>query len=244
MSIALTKEVAMENLLEKIITEPLKDFLQKLAKFLPNFFSALIVFVIGLALAWGVKVGIMKLLKLLKFDTLCDRMGVTETLKKLTVTGSPERLLGRFFYWLTVIIFFVISLYLLELPTIEHLLEKLLLYLPNVLIAAIVLVVGFVLGNFLGRATLIAAVNAGVGFAGILSRAVKSITVLLAFVMAMEQLGIARSTVIAAFTIVFGGLVLALALAFGLGGQEIARKYLEGRFKPDGREKENEIKHI
>ncbi|MEW6332667.1 MAG: hypothetical protein AB1558_00190 [Thermodesulfobacteriota bacterium] len=234
----------MENVLEKIITEPLKGFLQKIAKFLPNLFSALIVFVIGLVLAWGVKVVIVKLLKLLKFDALCDRMGVSETLKKMAVTDSPVRLLGRFFYWLTVIIFFVISLYLLELPTIEHLLEKLLLYLPNIMIAAIILVVGFVLGNFLGRATLIASVNAGIDFAGILSRTIKSITILLAFVMAMEQLGIARSTVIAAFAIVFGGLILALSLAFGLGGQEIARKYLEGRFKPEGREKENEIKHI
>ena len=98
--------------------------------------------------------------------------------------------------------------------------------------------------NFLGRATLIASVNAGIGFAGFLSRAIKTIIVLLAFVMAMEQLGIARSTVIAAFTIVFGGLVFALSLAFGLGGQTIARKYLEKRFKLDDEDKDNEIKHI
>jgi len=234
----------MENLLEKIITEPLKDFLQKLAHFLPNFFSALIVFAIGLLLAWAVKIVIMKLFKLLKFDALSVRMGASETLKKMAVKESPERLMGRFFYWLTVIIFFIVSLYLLELPAIEHLLEKLLLYLPNVLIAAVILVVGVILGNFLGRATLIASVNAGIGFAGFLYRAIKTIIVLLAFVMAMEQLGIARDTVIAAFTIVFGGLVLALSLAFGIGGQNIARKYLEKRFKLDDEGKDNEIKHI
>ena len=136
----------MENLLEKIITEPLKDFLQKLAHFLPNFFSALIVFAIGLLLAWVVKIVIMKLFKLLKFDALSVRMGVSETLKKMAVKESPEKLMGRFFYWLTVTIFFIVSLYLLELPTIEHLLEKLLLYLPNVLIAAVILVVGVILG--------------------------------------------------------------------------------------------------
>lgn len=234
----------MENLLEKIITEPLKDFLQKLAHFLPNFFSALIVFAIGLLLAWAVKILIVKLFKLLKFDALSVRLGVSETLKKMAVTDSPEKLLGRFFYWITVIIFFIVSLYLLELPTIEHLLEKLLLYLPNVLIAAVILVVGFILGNFLGRATLIASVNAGIGFAGVLSRTIKMIAVLLAFVMAMEQLGIARSAVITAFTIVFGGLVFALSLAFGLGGQTIARKYLEKRFALDDRANESDIKHI
>lgn len=234
----------MENLLEKIITEPLKDFLQKLAHFLPNFFSALIVLAIGLLLAWAVKMAIIKLFKLLKFDSLSARLGVSEVLEKMAVMDSPEKLMGRFFYWLTVTIFFIVSLYLLELPTIEHLLEKLLLYLPNVLIAAIILVVGIILANFLGRATLIASVNAGIGFSGFLSRGIKTIIVLLAFVMAMEQLGIARDTVIAAFTIVFGGLVFALSLAFGLGGQSIARKYLEKRFGLDDGDKENEIKHI
>lgn len=234
----------MENLLETIITEPLKDFLQKLAHFLPNFFSALIVFVIGLLLAWAVKIVIIKLFKLLKFDALSARMGASETLKKMAVRDTPDKLLGRFFYWLTVTIFFIISLYLLELPTIEHLLEKLLLYLPNVLIGAVILVVGFIFANFLGRATLIASVNAGIGFAGFLSRTIKMIIVLFALVMAMEQLGIARSTVIAAFTIIFGGLVFALSLAFGLGGQEIARKYLEKRFDLDDKGGDNEIKHI
>lgn len=234
----------MENLLEKIITEPLKDFLQKLAHFLPNFFSALIVLAIGLLLAWAVKMVIVKLFKLLKFDALSVRMGASEILKKMAVRESPEMLIGRFFYWLTVTIFFIVSLYLLELPAIEHLLEKLLLYLPNVLIAAVILLVGVILGNFMGRATLIASVNAGIGFAGFLARAIKTIIVLLAFVMAMEQLGIARDTVIAAFTIIFGGLVFAFSLAFGLGGQAIARKYLERRFKLDDEDKDNEIKHI
>jgi hypothetical protein len=236
----------MEILLNKIITEPLRDFLQKLADFLPNLFSALIVFIIGLLLAWAVKIVILKLIKLLKLDTLCTRLGVSETMQKMALKESPERIIGRFFYWLTVIIFFVVALFLLELPAIEQLLEKLLLYLPNVLIAAVILVVGVIFGNFLGRATLIASVNAGIGFAGFLCRAIKAIIILLAFVMALEQLGIARGTVLAAFTIIFGGLVFALALAMGLGGKDIARKYLERRLKLEDEEQsqDDEIKHI
>ena len=69
-------------MLEKIITEPLKYFLQKLTHFLPNFFSALIVFAIGLLFAWVVKIAIMKLFKLLKFDALSVHRGVSEGLKK------------------------------------------------------------------------------------------------------------------------------------------------------------------
>ncbi|MBN1545658.1 MAG: hypothetical protein JW902_03265 [Syntrophaceae bacterium] len=236
----------MDILLNKIITEPLRNFLQKLADFLPNLFSALIVFIVGLLLASAVKIVILKLFKLLKLDTLCSRMGISETMQKMALKEPPEKIIGRFFYWLTVIVFFVIALYLLQVPAIEQLLEKLLLYLPNVLIAAVILVVGVIFGNFLGRATLIASVNAGIGFAGFLCRGIKTIIILLAFVMAMEQLGIARSTVLAAFTIMFGGLVFALALALGLGGKDIARRYLERRLKQEDTDKdqEDEIKHI
>ena len=67
---------------------------------------------------------------------------------------------------------------------------------------------------------------------------------LFAFAMALEQLGIGRSTVIAAFTIVLGGAVLALALAFGLGGRDLARRLLEKRLKKDGDGEDDELKHL
>jgi small-conductance mechanosensitive channel len=125
------------------------------------------------------------------------------------------------------------------------LLEKFLLYLPSVFIAVVILIVGVLLGNFFGRAALIASVNAGIKLSGLLSKSVKTIIVLFAFVMALDQLGIGRQTVVAAFTIIFGGVVLALALAFGLGGKDIAKKYLERRFSgKEDEERSDELKHI
>jgi acyl-CoA synthetase (NDP forming) len=75
-------------------------------------------------------------------------------------------------------------------------------------------------------------------------KGVKGLILLFAFVMAFEQLGIGRSTVIAAFTIAFGGAVLALALAFGLGGKDLARTYLEKRFKKDGGAGPDGLRHL
>jgi len=127
---------------------------------------------------------------------------------------------------------------------IDQLLERFLLYLPNIFVALIVLAIGWFLGNFLGRAALIASVNAGFKAAGPLSKGVKGIILLFAFVMAFEQLGIGRSTVIAAFAIVFGGAVLALALAFGLGGRDLARTFLDKRFKKSGDDERDDLKHL
>ena len=127
----------------------------------------------------------------------------------------------------------------------HELLEKFLLYLPNIFVALVVLAIGWFLGNFLGRAALIASVNAGMKAAGPLSKGIKGAVLLFAFVMAFEQLGIGRSTVIAAFAIVFGGAVLALALAFGLGGKDLARSFLEKRFKKSGESDRGDgLKHL
>jgi small-conductance mechanosensitive channel len=235
----------MKNFLDKVIWQPLEAFLQKLGAFLPSFLGALLVFVVGLFLAWLIKLLVVRLFKLLKLEAVLNRGGIAETLQKMAVKDTPTKIVGRLFYWLVVVIFFIISLNLLQLPAVDQLLEKFLLYLPSVFIAVVILIVGVLLGNFFGRAALIASVNAGIKLSGLLSKSVKTIIILFAFVMALDQLGIGRQTVVAAFTIIFGGVILALALAFGLGGKDIAKKYLERRFSgKEDEEKSDELKHI
>ncbi len=116
------------------------------------------------------------------------------------------------------------------------------LELPNVFVAALILLFGYLLGNFFGRAALIASVNAGIRFSGLIGKFVKFTVFILSATMALEQLGIGRETVIIAFAIIFGGIVLALAIAFGLGGRDIAKAYLEKKMK--GEEKKDEISHL
>jgi small-conductance mechanosensitive channel len=129
----------------------------------------------------------------------------------------------------------------MKVPSIDQLLEKLLLYLPNIFVSLDILAIGWLLGNFLGRAVLIASVNAGVKISSQISKGVKSVILFFALVMAFEQLGIGRNTMVAAFAIAFGGVVLALALAFGLGGKDLARTFLEKKIgkKGEGAEKDD-----
>jgi hypothetical protein len=233
----------MRNLFDKIITEPLKDFFQRIIEFLPNLLSALIIFILGLILAWVIKVIIVRISKVMRLDRLFSKIGLTGPLEKIGLKEAPAKMVGRMFYWLIVILFAAIALYALKVPAIEDFLGKFLLYLPNLFIAAVLLIIGYMLGNFLARATLIASVNAGIKFSGLLSKGVKTLIILFAFVMALEQLGIGRGTVVAGFIILFGGLVLALSLAFGLGGKDIAREYLEKKFKKEA-EKKDDLKHV
>jgi hypothetical protein len=235
--------IFVTNICDTILTGPLKDFLQRLIAFLPNLLSSFVIFILGLVLGWILKKIIVKLAKLFKIDHFCSKIGMTEALEQVGIKGSPSRFLGRIFYWLAVIIFTIIALYALKVPAIENVLEQFVLYLPNIFIAALLIIVGYLLGNFVGRTILIAAVNAGMRFASLLARGVKILIFVFAFAMALEQLGIGRNIVVVAFSILFSGIVLALALAFGLGGKDIAKDYLEKRFKGE-EEKEDDIQHL
>jgi len=234
----------MNTIFDSVVTEPLKDFFQKFLKFMPNLLSSVIIFILGFVAAWILKIVISKVLGVLNFDRFCEKFGMTEELARAGIKDTPTNLLSRILYWLVVIVFTIIALSTLKVPAIENLIEAFFLYLPNLFIAALIIIVGYMLSNFLGRATLIASVNAGIEFSSLLSRGVKTIIFLFAVAMALEQLGIGRETVVVAFTILFGGFVFALALAFGLAGKDIAKEYLEKKFKAKETEKRDELKHL
>jgi hypothetical protein len=113
-----------------------------------------------------------------------------------------------------------------------------------VLAAALILLVGWLLANFLGNAVLIGSVNARIAEARLLARAVR--WGVLAFTMAavLTQLGIGREMVMIAFGLTFGGVVLAFALAFGLGARELARDLLDRRFRHREESPDDEVAHL
>jgi hypothetical protein len=137
--------------------------------------------------------------------------------------------------------FIIMGLDALRIPAVERLLSEFWLYLPNVITAGMIVIAGYLLGNFLGRASLIAAVNAGLPISGLVGKFVKFTVFIMAATMALELLGIGEYTVLIAFAIVFGGVVLALSIAFGFGGRDAAKDYIEKMREKKG---EDDIQHI
>ncbi len=231
----------MRNIFERLILEPLEGFLNRFILFLPNLISATLLLIIGLFLGWLIRKIISRLLMILKVEEFSERHGINNILIKSGIKEKLSSLAGRLTGWLVFFIFLIISLSTLNVPAIERLLERFFLYLPNLFVAVIILLIGYLLSNFFGRAALIASVNAGLKASGLIGRFVKWTIFLLSVTMALEQLGIGRDTIVVVFAIFFGGIVLAFSIAFGLGGRDIAKAFLEKKLK--GEEKD-EIEHI
>ncbi len=233
----------MGNIFNRLITEPIEDFINKVLLFLPNLFSSILILILGILAGWVTKQVLLKLFRILKLDELSERSGINRIISRGGIKSSLATLIARFVGWIITFGFAIIALDNLRLPAIERLFESFFLYLPNVFIALIIIVVGLLLGNFFGRTALIASVNAGLKMSGLIAKAVKFSIFVFALSIALEQLGIGKETVVIAFAIVFGGIIFALALAFGLGGRDIAKEFLEKKLKGE-EEKKDEISHL
>ena len=202
-------------------------FSTKIAAFLPELIGAIIIFVLGLIFARLIKFAAVKLLKLVRFDSATEKTGVNEFLKKGSIVKTPSEIIGSLIYWFIMILVLIATLDALGLPIVSDILNDVFLYIPNVVAAIIVLVLGILFANLLSAVVRTAASNAGMANAEGLGKVAFYSIIFFSVSIALFQLGIGEQIVAAVFIIAFGATALALALAFGLGGRDAAAEYLK-----------------
>ncbi|MDY6912675.1 MAG: hypothetical protein SVM79_09985 [Chloroflexota bacterium] len=205
-------------------------FATKITVFLPKLMGAIILFVAGLIIAKIVKMAIVKLLKLVRFDAAAQKTGVKEFLSKGSVLKAPSEIIGSLAYWFIMILAIIASFDAMGLPIVSDILNNIFLYIPNVVAAIIVLILGVLFGNLLSASVRTAASNAGLTIAEGLGKASLYAVVIFSSAVALIQLGIGEEIVRSAFGMAFGSLALAFGLAFGIGGKEVAADYLKKWF--------------
>jgi hypothetical protein len=214
-----------------VLMTSFREVVQRLALVTPRLLALLALVLGGWLVAALARRLTVRILRAADFDQRCGRWGLTATLIRGGLRQPPTALTGRLVFWILFLVALLMGIEALEMPATAGLVAVLLRFLPNLIVAALVMVAGWVLANFLAQAALIAAVNAQVAGAPLIAGAVRWLVLVFAGGAALTQLGIAREMVLLAFGIAFGGTVLALALAFGLGGKELAREILESRLR-------------
>jgi len=205
------------------------EFAQSFARLLPRLLVMLIIILVGWLVAYLLKVILRSILRLLKFDRLSENAGTAQLLTKAALPPSSE-LLGRLVFWVAWLGFILVGVNALGIVGIEENIGRFFLFLPRLFVALLLLFFGLLAASFFSRAALLAAVNADLPSPRLLSYSVRVIITALAVSMAFEQVGLAEETILVAFAILFGGLVLGLAIAFGWGGRHLAEDFLERKF--------------
>lgn len=200
--------------------------LSELASLLPGIIALIVALLISTLVAWVLALILRRSLAGIHFDERVAGWGLS-SLAEWSPLKSPTLLVARIVFWTIILIGLLIGIAAFDVTLTSQLVLRLFAYLPNVLGALLVLLVGNIIARFLARSVLIGGVNMNLQYARLLSMGIKWLVNVLAVAMALEHLKIGAGIVNLAFGILFGGIVLALALAVGLGSKELVSRSLE-----------------
>lgn len=234
----------MQTLFERAIVEPFTRLAEQMAQVLAPLVTVLFILIVGGLVAFVARHVVYRVLSIVRFDRLAERTGMAGTILRTGVFRSPSDFGARVvqgFIWLFIVLF---ALNAADTQMTTELVTRFVGYVPDLITAVLVLLLGSVVSKFLARSALLAAVNAQWAGARLIAGGVRLLVMMLAVVVALEQLRIGRSALIVAFAILFGGIVVAGAIAFGLGARDLAKEWLQSKMKPREPEEEEAFRHL
>jgi hypothetical protein len=230
----------MREIIITELTQAWQDLMRGFAHYLPRVIVMLIIALLGWLIAYLLKSLVRSVLRLTKFSKLSENTGATHLLHQAALPSSTE-LLSRFVFWVAWIGFILLGMSVLRIVGLQEYTARFFLFLPRMFAALVILFFGLVVASFFARAALLAAVNANLRSPRLLSVSIRIFISIFALSMAFEVLGVAERTMMIAFGTMFGAVMLGLAIAFGIGGKDLAREFLEEKLAKGKREqKQNE----
>jgi hypothetical protein len=234
----------MQVLVNRGFVEPFHRLAEQLGRVGPVVVSALVILLVGGVVAWVARRVVYLLLVALHFDRLVAQTGMASAIERTRIFRSPADFGARLVQgglWLLIVL---LALSAADTKLTQELVMRFVNYVPDLVTAALVLLLGSVVSKFLARSTLLAAVNAQWAGARFLAGGVRVLVMSLAVLIALEQLRIGRTALLVSFAILFAGIVLAGAIAFGLGARDLARDWLRAKIQPGAREEEEVFRHL
>jgi len=228
----------MQGLGERIFVEPFHRLGVQLQVVGPAVVTVTLILLAGGVIAWVTRRVIYRLLVWVRFDSLVAHTGLAGAIERTRLFRSPADFGARVVVGALWLLIVLLALSAADTQVTQQLVIRFVNYVPEMILAALVLLLGNVVSKFLGRSALLAAVNAQWSGARVLAGGVRVMMMSLAVVIALEQLRIGRTVLLVCFAILFAGIVIATAIAFGLGAREIARHWLQARMQPPAPEDE------
>ena len=211
----------------EVMLEPLRVFLAQVVDFLPRLALALVILIAGWLLAKMARFAIAKGLRKVNFHVVTERAGIDGFLRDGGIRMDATDILALLVYWIVILAALVIGFNLLGLTYITDLLSRVLLFVPKVLVAALILAFGAYFARFVGQSISAYLRNIHLQDAELLGNLARYAILTFVVLIALDQVNVGGDIVRQTFLIVLAGLVFALALAFGLGGREWAAELLE-----------------
>lgn len=220
-----------------IIIQPAQVILNKAIIYAYEGLGILVILILGWFIAKTVESLVTRFLKVAQLDTIADKAGITKILVKGEIKRTLSELIGALVYWIIILIAVVAAINVLDLSVAAGLLNSIIAYIPNVIAAIFVLAAGMFVATLAASGINAVAINSGISNGQLLAKIAQTVIVVLAVIMALEQLKIAMTIMNLIIPIILGSIGLALGLAFGLGGKDAAAKMIKDTVDKVGKSK-------
>lgn len=205
----------------------------KLASFIPNFIGMLLILLVGYLISRVLRSIVSTVLHRAGIDSATQRIGVTDTLKGVGVQIPISEVVGRLVFWLFMLTFLISAAETLGLENVSQTIDSFVTYLPNVIAAVLITIVGLMLAHFVQTLVRTTAEGVGIDYARPISRVAYSILLIVVATLAIDQLGIETTLINNVIQIVLIAIGAALALALGIGTRDVAGNVIAGVYVRD-----------
>ncbi len=208
--------------------QPLQDALSTFLSYLPQLLGAVVILIVGYLVAKVLQAVTGRVLQSIGFDRWMERGGIKQFFDRTQTNQTPVSILGKLVFWFVFIITITMATDALGIPQVSAVFAQLVAYIPNIVAAILILVLAALLANF------VAGLVRGATGTDVLASVARYAIIVYAVFAAITQLGIAVSLTAPTFLILLGAVALAAAIAFGLGGREVARDIVERAYNRRG----------
>jgi len=194
--------------------------------FVPLLLGFLLILLVGYIIAAALSKAVTFLLRKIGFDNLANRIGLSRLEQNMGVRLDAAGILGKIVFWFIFLVFLVPATNALGLTAVSGILNTMIAYIPNVFVAILVLFLGTLAATFVADIVRGATASTNIGNSNLFANVARYAIIGFAALIALEQLQIAPALLNILFTAIIGALAIAFGLAFGLGGQDAARRWL------------------
>ncbi len=207
------------------ILEPLRRLADLMNENWSNILATLLLLFGGWILARGIRILLVRGLRIARIDLVAEKAGIEEFLRKGGIKQDAVELLGALVYWISIIIIFLMVMRVWQIEV--GLSDTLVPFLPRIFVSLVILILGLYIASFVGDMVRTAAANAEVAYARLLGQTIRYVLVVFVVLTALQQLGIETELISFAFLIILASICLGMALAIGLGSKDVVARKLQ-----------------
>jgi hypothetical protein len=207
------------------------DLYDNFAEVFFNIILMMVVMIVGFIVSWLVRKLVEKLLILFRFDKWAGNMGIITFLERGGVVTQPSAIISRIVFWIFIITVFSFGLNLVGLSQFTEYASRITNALPYIFISMIIVIVGIIFSTFLSRVIFMACENAKIGYGDIISKSVRILLVIITFGIVFEYMGLGSTIITISFLIIFGGIIMTLSLALGIGLSTVITDFIKQKIR-------------